>query len=45
MTLAGGSAEATAGTDGRWQARVEPPASGECVVAIDGRWVGAQGEW
>ncbi len=36
VTIAGHSGDAIAGADGRWQARVDPPASGECVVAIDG---------
>jgi sialate O-acetylesterase len=36
VTIAGHSDEAIAGADGRWQARVDPPASGECTVLIDG---------
>ena len=36
VTISGRSGEATAGVDGRWQTRVDPPASGECTVTIDG---------
>ena len=36
VTIAGHTGEAIAGADGRWQTRVDPPASGECEVAIDG---------
>ena len=36
VTIAGHTGEAIAGADGRWQARVDPPASGECELAIDG---------
>lgn len=36
VTIAGHSGDGTAGADGRWKARVDPPASGECTVTIDG---------
>ena len=36
VVVAEKSGDAIACADGRWQARVVPPASGECVVTIDG---------
>src|SRR5947208_107386 len=37
VSIADQSGDAVAGADGRWEARVDPPASGtNCVVTIDG---------
>ena len=36
VTVAGHTGDAIADADGRWQTRLDPPASGECAVTIDG---------